>query len=368
MNPARKILLNPGPVTTTNTVKQALVVSDICHREAEFGDIVLSVRQDLKRIVHADEKYTTVVFASSGTGAVESVIGSVIPLNKKCLVISNGIYGTRIMDIAQNLRIPLVELNYSYDDQPLIADVYNMLSNDTDIAAVAMVHHETSTGMLNPIAAIGKIAADHDRTFIVDAISSYAGIPINIQECFVDYLIGTSNKCLQGMPGISFVIANKHNLLQHSNHNRGYYFDLYRQYESLEKNNLLRFTPPVQVFYALRQAIDEYFAEGENERFKRIKENYAALIAGLAELEFEFLIPSPYHSQLLVLARYKHEFNFVKCHNYLYKKGFTIYPASLHLDNTFRLACFGELHKKDIELFIQQLKEFLCLKIEANRN
>lgn len=356
----RKILLNPGPVTTTDSVKKAMLVPDICHREKEFGNLIKDIRCDLRKVVHADDRYSSIIFASSGTGATEATISSVIQPNKKLLVINNGLYAERIIDIAHRFNISVVSLNVPSNERPNMEAINNILTNEPDIDAIALVHHETSTGLLNPINEVGALSARHKRIFIVDAISSYAGIPINVIQDNVDYLIGTSNKCLQGMAGLSFVIANHEDLAKRSTFSKGYYFDLYKQHNALEKDNLLRFTPPVQVVYALRQALTEYFAEGEDCRFNRYKENYQVLIDGLTQLGFEFLIPRQYHSNLLVLIKFPHlqkPIQFERVHDYLYARGYTIYPSTIHIKDALRLACFGDINKQDIKKFLQELQK-----------
>jgi len=362
MKLTRKILLNPGPVTTTDSVKNALVVPDICHREHEFSELIQKVRRNIKEVVHANDNYTSILFASSGTGAVEATISSVVPFEKKLLVIKNGVYSQRIIEIARKFNIQVVTLDVSPFERPSLEILNNMLNADADISAVAMVHHETSTGLLNPLVEVGEVVKKFSKTFIVDAISSYAGININIANAHVDYLIATSNKCLQGIPGISFVIANIEHLTKHKDMSRGFYFDLYQQYQSLEKQHVLRFTPPVQVVYALSQALDEYFREGEFVRFERYSENYRTLMEGLSQLNFEFPVPKELQSQLLILTTFpvdKAYISFSVLHDQLYARGYTIYPASLNSDHAIRLACFGDINKNDIQNFIKELTYLL---------
>ncbi|MFI5142003.1 MAG: aminotransferase class V-fold PLP-dependent enzyme, partial [Bacteroidia bacterium] len=287
---------------------------------------------------------------------------SVIPEGTTLLVINNGIYAERIIEIAQKFNISVKSIHCSPYAIVSLDELTNALLADSTISTVAMVHHETSTGLLNPITEIGSLVKKHSKTFIVDAISSYAGIPIDIQKAQVDYLIATSNKCLQGIPGISFVLANIENLSKNGQNGKGFYFDLYGQYKSLEQNNVLRFTPPVQVFYALNQALEEYFIEGEINRFNRYKENCHILMQGLSDLGFTFLIQPELQSHLLVLIKLPNELehiSFTNLHDRLYSKGFTIYPTSIRLDHAFRLACFGDINKNDIVLFLNELKTAL---------
>ena len=358
-SPPRKILLNPGPVTTTQTVKNALIVPDISHREEEFGHLIQEVRKGLTDIVHADEQYSSVLFGSSGTGALEAVITSAIPYGKKILVVNNGSYGERIINVAKIYHIEYVELYSEFNQLPDLNQIETHLQNDPDIHAVAVVHHETSWGLLNPVEFIGTLTRRYSRLLIVDAISSYAGIPINMQTSSIDLLLGTANKCLQGMPGVSFVIGTKEALQACSSIKRSFYFDLYSQYMALEKEHLFSFTAPVQIVYALKQAIIEYFDESETARYARYKENFMALTKGLMDLDFTFPVAEKNRSYLLLLACYTKPFDFKKVHDQLYQEGYTIYPGKLALPNAMCVACIGDLNLDDIKKFLSHLEAIL---------
>ncbi len=358
----RNILLNPGPVTTTDTVKKALLVPDICHREQQFTELLKSIRQDLLKIVNAKDDYTSVLFAASGTGAIEACISSVIPRDKKLAVINNGSYGQRIIDIAKRFQINVVEIAFPFD-QPISLDIIEShLSTDPDIQYLAMVHHETSSGLLNPLHEIGKLCHRLQRRFIVDAMSSFAGTEIDVYNDHIHFIMASSNKCLHGMPGMSFVICNTKCLLETEGNARSYYFDLQQQYHSLEKSGQMSFTPPVQIAYSFRQALDEFFSETLAGRIKRYHDNYAHLLAGLQALGFENKTPESQQSQLLLTVKFPNDnkhYQFEELHDYLYKKGYTIYPKKLPIANTFRLACIGDLNKADINNFLTELEAYI---------
>jgi len=359
----RNVLLNPGPVTTTDTVKKSMLVPDICHREAEFAEVLLNIRNDLLRVVNANKNdFTSVIFTASGTGAVESCLSSAVPNGKKIAIINNGSYGQRMINIANRYNIPVVEIHYDFEKEINAEEVDKILSSDESIACLAMVHHETSTGLLNPIEKIGEICHQNQVTFIVDAMSSFAGVPIDVKKSHIDFIISSSNKCLHGMPGMSFVICNKEKLLATKDQARSYYFDLYQQYNSLETTGQMPFTPPVQVAYAFRQALKEYFQYTPESHMKRYQENYNALVAGLRALGFKLITPEDRQSGLLATIQYPETdkaFDFDHMHDFLFEKGFTIYPNKLPIKNTFRLACLGDLNVIDINNFIGLLDEYL---------
>ena len=361
----RNILLNPGPATTTDSVKYAQVVPDICPREAEFGQLMRKIRRDLVRIVNGGEEYTSVLFGGSGTAVMEATVASVIPSdsNSKVLLLINGAYGKRLQQIAETYRIPAETYETEWGKPLSWKDIRTLLSGRSDVRYLAMVHHETTTGILNPLEPFLEIAREFDLTTIADTISSYAGIPIDVERTPIDYLMSTSNKCLQGMPGIGFVIC-KHDALQalQNQQSRTFYLDLCRQYEKLEETGQTRFTPPVQTIYALRQAIEEYLREGIHERWERYKSNYRVLTDGLQNLGFRLLLGDTVnHSHLLttIFEPTDANYDFEELHDRLYERGYTIYPGKIASKDTFRLAVLGAIDQTDIMNFLGDLETVL---------
>lgn len=293
----RNILLNPGPATTTDTVKLAQIVPDICPREQEFGDLMEWIAEQLTLFVAPKSEYDTALFSGSGTAAVESVISSVIG-EGKLLILSNGAYGERMAEIAQVYHVDH-EVLESSSMLPLSLDAVEtaIIRNKNKLTHVAVVHNETTSGILNDIDAIGKLCALHEVDLIVDAMSSYGAIPINMKASKVSFLISSSNKNLQGMAGISFIVAYKEKLQKIKDYSpKSYYLDLYKQYEHFQRTRQLRFTPPVQTFYALEQAIIETQNEGIEQRYKRYTESWQTLIKGLDRLQLQYLVPIQHHS------------------------------------------------------------------------
>lgn len=357
----RKILLNPGPATTTQSVKEAMIVEDICPREKDFGKMLDSIKLDLVKIVHGEGTHIAALFAASGTGGLEAAITSAVPKGKKLLVIENGAYGTRIAKIAETYGIEVVNYKMEYGDYPDVHQIEKLLKDNRGVSHLAVVHHETTTGMLNPVKEICDVAHQHNVEVIVDCMSSYAGIPIDIKSWDAEYLISSSNKCIQGMPGMVFVIFKESLLDSIKNTKRSYYFDLYSQYMGFEKTGQMQFTPPVQVAYGLRQAIDEYAVETEQGRWDRYSRNYEILFNGLRNLGFSFLLPDEQQSKILlaVIEPPHSGYNFDKMHDFLYERGYTIYPGKGAKEATFRLSVLGDLHPEDINGFLGCLKDYL---------
>lgn len=358
----RNILLNPGPATTTDTVKSALLVEDVCPRENEFGNVMGEVRRGLLRVVKAENTHECVLFTSSGTGGVEACLSSIVPQDKKILVIDNGAYGKRMFEICQAFGVQVELLQFPWG-QPVDLDLLEEKILDTnDLHALAFVHHETTVGLLNPTAPICSIAKKYNLVTVLDAMSSFAGMAIDANEEQIDFLVSSSNKCIQAMPGISFVIAKKEALhaTQHIK-GRNYYFNLYNNFKSQEFTNQSLFTPAVQVVYSLKAAIDEFFQKGPEARYQRYEDNYFTLAKGVKELGLEFLVAEEHHAKLLTaIVEPDHaNYSFERMHDYFYERGITIYPGKGGNKNAFRIAVIGEIDHTDISCFLTELKNYL---------
>jgi len=358
----RNILLNPGPATTTDTVKYAQVVPDICPREKEFCQIMKYVSLELTRLVADTEEYTTVLFSGSGTSAVESVLSSVAN-DGVVVIINNGVYGERMCEIAEAYRLDWVEFQSPYDCAVNIKELQEFISNfPCKVSYLAIVHNETTTGLLNDIEKIGEICRRQNIQMIVDAMSSFAAIPIQMKKMNISYLAASSNKNLQGMAGISFVITKKIDLqkqkeLQPAN----YYLNLYAQYQYFIEKGQMRFTPPVQTICALKQAIIELKKEGIKERYKRYSELWEMLVEGLSRLGLKHLISKENHSKLItaIIEPDCAAYDFNHMHDYFYANGITIYPGKLTHLKYFRIANIGDLNPDDMDLFLTLLEKYL---------
>jgi 2-aminoethylphosphonate-pyruvate transaminase len=363
MDIKRNILLNPGPSTTTDTVKMAQVVPDICPREQEFGKLMKGLRIDLVKIVHGDsEKYTSVLFCGSGTLNIDVCLNSLLPADSKILVINNGAYSTRAVEICQYYGLPHIDLKFAVDELPDLALIEKTLKENPDIALVHTTHNETGTGILNPIKKIGELAHKYGAVFTVDTTSTYAMRPINIEEDNIDFCMASAQKGLMAFTGLSFVVGKKSIIENSKNYpKRSYYCNLYMQYDFFERTGEMHFTPPVQIIYATLQALKEYWAEGEINKWNRHTRVFNAIHKGLDELGFKDVIKREWQSGLVVSVIYPDDVNwdFMKVHDYCYERGFTIYPGKISTTNTFRLCALGAIDEQDIKDFFVVFKEAL---------
>ena len=357
----RNILLNPGPATTTDSVKYAQVVPDICPREKEFETVMAFCSLEITKLVADTKDYTTVLFGGSGTATVEAILSSVIAENGKILIIDNGAYGKRMRQMAHIYKIDTVVFESS-SIQPIdLQSLEKMIQSHPHLTHLAVIHHETTTGLLNDLTSIGALCKKYNLSFIVDAMSSFAAVPIHLKAMNIDYLAASSNKNIQGMAGIGFAICNKSALENTKNiAPRNLYLNLYAQYEYFEKTHQTRFTPPVQTFYALKQAIIETQKESIEGRYKRYSTSWETLLKGLNRLGLQYLIDKKYHSKITVsiIEPDSKQYNFNKMHDYLLERGFTIYPGKVNDYNTFRISTIGQIDYRDIENFLATLKDF----------
>lgn len=359
----RNILLNPGPSTTTDSVKYAQVVPDICPREKEFAGLMKGLREDLVRIVHGDQDvHTAVLFCGSGTINIDVVLNSLLPAGKKILVVNNGAYSTRAVEICQYYGLPHLNLQFPVDRQPDLTLVEKTLKEDPDIALVHTTHHETGTGILNPIRELGALAHRYGAVFTVDTTSSYAMRPIDMKKDNIDFCMASAQKGLMAFTGLSFIVGDR-SIIEKSKEypKRSYYCNLYMQYDYFERTGEMHFTPPVQTIYATIQALKEYWAEGEQAKWARHTRVFNAINAGLAELGFRQVIKPEWRAGLVASAIYPDDPNwsFEAVHDHCYQRGFTIYPGKISTTNTFRLCALGAIDEADIQDFFVVFREAL---------
>ncbi len=363
MDIKRNVLLNPGPSTTTDTVKLAQVVPDICPREKEFGSLMKGLREDLVKIVHGDtQKYTSVLFCGSGTINIDVCLNSLLPEGKKVLISDNGAYSTRAAEVCQFYGLPYIDMKYPVDQLPDLNEIEEKLKSDPDIAVVYTTHNETGTGILNPIREIGALAHKYGAIMIVDTTSTYAMRPIDIEKDNIDFCMASAQKGLMAFTGLSFVVGNREIIEKSKDYpKRSYYCNLWLQYDFFEKTGEMHFTPPVQTIYSTIQALKEYWAEGEEAKWARHTRVFNAINNGLEELGFRQVIKPEWRAGLVSSAIYPDDPNwsFEAVHDYCYERGFTIYPGKISTTNTFRLCSLGAIDENDIADFFKVFREAL---------
>jgi 2-aminoethylphosphonate-pyruvate transaminase len=289
---------------------------------------------------------------------MEAAVTSIVPPGGRLLVVTNGVYGQRVADMAAVHEIDVLPVKLPWDRPIDVRAVADALGK-SEVAGVAMMHHETTTGVENPVAAVGKLAEEHGATFIVDAISSFGGVPFRLSEWRADFMLGSSNKCLQSVSGVPFIIGRRTAFEPFPP--RTVSLDLYRQYRSFEDTGQSLFTPTIPAVYALRQALRELAAEGGIEaRYERYTRNWRRLRQGLAELGFELLLPEDYEAHLLVTVKEPAGFNYQVFYEALRQRGLILYApnlAGLAGGNTFRIAIIGDLDLPDVERLLKAMAE-----------
>jgi 2-aminoethylphosphonate-pyruvate transaminase len=344
------ILLNPGPANTTKTVRDALHCADLCHREPEFFDVMRDCRTRLVRLAGVEHAFDAVLFTGSGTAAVEAAIASAVPRDRAVLVVDNGVYGQRMLAICRAHGIPAVPLSYDNTTPVAPADVREALRRHPEVGHVALIHHETTTGLLNPVGAVAHVAAAEGRRVIVDAMSSLFGEPLDVGQDAIDFVMASANKCLGGIPGISFVLARRTALESlRGTRPRSVYLDLVNHWQAQAQDNT-PFTPAVQVLHAMRQALVELEAEGVGPRISRYAENARVLRTGMAALGFEVLVPDGARSAILTTFRLLPGLGYEPLHDAMKRRGYIIYAGQGDIRTyAFRVSNMGTLGPGDMK-------------------
>ncbi len=351
------LLLTPGPLTTSETVKETMM-TDWCTWDEDYNlGIVQELRKDLVSIATKNiEDYTSVLLQGSGTYCVEAVLGATITL----LICSNGAYGDRMGNIAEYYHLDYDMLAFEETEQVSVEYVDDYLSNNSDVTHVAFVHCETTTGILNPIKELSHIVKMHGKKLIVDCMSSFGGIPLDVNELGIDFLISSSNKCIQGVPGFGFIIARRSELMRCKGVARSLSLDIYDQWETMEKGHgKWRFTSPTHVVRAFKQALAELLEEGGVEaRYQRYCENHRILVEGMRSLGFQTLLDDAIQSPIITSFFYPHkDFDFKAFYLALKSKGFVIYPGKISKADTFRIGNIGDVYPEDFCRLVEVIRE-----------
>jgi len=356
------ILLNPGPVNVSPRVQQALLRGDLCHREEEFSDLLVAIRTKLLR-AFAPRGYTAVLLSGSGTLAVEAMVSSALPEGRKLLVINNGVYGERMLRMAEAHRIPAIELRSGWTERPELDQIENTLKADSAIGAVALVHHETTTGLLNPVAEVGAITRRAGRLLLLDAVSALGGEDLDLARDGVDLCACTANKCVQGLPGVAFVlVGNKAMIAMQEHPRRSLSLHLPLHWEAQERRSI-PFTPAVQAWYALDAALDELLEETVAARVKRYRTAAFLLREGFTRMGLKFLLPPEYQVNSLTSLLLPEGMTYQRLHDDLKERGFVIYEGQGQLQTgIFRVANMGHLTLDDFRRFLGALETVLATR------
>jgi 2-aminoethylphosphonate-pyruvate transaminase len=358
-----KPLFTPGPLTTSQTVKLAML-RDLGSRDTEFIETVKRVRSQLLATAGLSQAkgYEAILVQGSGTFSIEAVVASAIPPAGKLLVVVNGAYGERIAQIARVHGIETVVLKYRENELPPPSDVEQALEKDSDIRMVSVVHCETTSGIINPIQEIGKIVRRHGRRYFVDSMSAFGAVPFDFQACEIDYLVSSANKCIEGVPGFGFTICRRDALLETQGWSRTVSLDLLSQWKGLEANGQFRFTPPTHTILAFAQALQELADEGGVAgRAARYAANYRVLSEGMHQLGFEDYVPVELQGYIITSFRYPDHanFSFEKFYTLLNDRGFVIYPGKVSDADCFRIGNIGRIFEADVRMLLAAVRDVL---------
>ena len=359
-----QLLFTPGPLTTTTTVKEAMLV-DKGSRDAEFIAVVAAIRQTLLAMgcVSREQGYEAVLIPGSGTFGLEAVVSSITAPNGKWLVVVNGAYGERIANIARRHGISVTILCYAENESPRASDVDRELTADRSVTHVSVVHCETTTGILNRVDEIGAVVRRHERIYVLDSMSAFGGIPFDVGAAEVDFLISSANKCIEGVPGFSFVIGKRDCLLATEGWARTISLDLLAQWRGLERNGQFLFTPPTHVLLAFSHALAELEHEGGvAARAQRYQANHDVLVRGMRQLGFETFVPDELQSAIITTFQYPaHErFEFDEFYTGLSRRGFLIYPGKITATDCFRIGTIGQIFPRDVDALLDAIRETLA--------
>lgn len=355
----RYMLLNPGPVNTTATVKSALVHHDVCHRDAIFSELMVSLTGKLRRIYRGTPQHTVVAITGSGTAAMESALVSTVPSDKKILIVDNGAFGARLVEVATVHEMDIVHLRYGWGEEVVAADVATALEQYPEIAVVAMIHHETSVGLLNPVGAIGAMCKEHGALLIVDAVSSLGAEDIDVVRDNIDICYGSANKCLHAVSGASFMCVAPRVWDRIAGLKpRSYYLDLRRYRKYMDELAQTPFTPAVSVYFALDAACSEFLADGHAARFAMYKRRNEELRRGLAALGMPSYTQLGIESHSIVTCKLPDGVAFEPLYDAVKARGIIVYGCKGILqDRYMQIANMGHLGDDSIDQFLTVLSE-----------
>ena len=356
------LLLTPGPLTTSKSVKEVML-HDWGSRDAAFLKVNRNVLDRLPEVINGKGTYVTVPVQGSGTYAVEAMLTSFVPPNGKVLLVVNGAYGHRAKRISDIARRGVVVHETPEDTPPDIKKVDQLLERNKDISHVFVVHCETTSGILNPVREIADLAESHGRRLLIDSMSAFGALPLDVRKVRCDAVAASSNKCIEGIPGLGFVLAREKALAETKGNATTLVLDLHDQWQNFVKTGQYRFTPPIHVIVAFNQALEEFFVEGgQPGRGKRYAENCRVLIEGMRGLGFSTLLPDALQAPIIVTFHMPKDpkFVFQAFYDKLKDRGYVIYPGKLTVADSFRIGCIGRLNADHMRGALGAIKDVLA--------
>ncbi len=354
-------LLTPGPLTTSLSVKKAML-HDYGSRDATFIDLNARILERLVAIVNGAGSYVSVPLQGSGTFVVEAMIGVFVPADGKLLILINGAYGQRIAKICDYYRRNYL-VQETAEDVPVDTALLDAtLDADADISHVVVVHCETTSGILNPIKEVSQIVARHQRSLLIDSMSAFGALPLDAAEIEFDAVVASSNKCLEGAPGMGFCVARESALEKTEGNSPSLVLDLYQQWRAMQKNRQWRFTPPTHVLLAFDQALSEFEAEGGVAgRGGRYRANCDLLVSGMRAMGFTTLLPDELQAPIIITFHMpaNPEFDFNAFYDGLKAQGYVIYPGKLTVADSFRMGCIGRLDQQHMQGALDAVRNML---------
>ena len=355
------LLLTPGPLTTSKSVKEVMV-HDWGSRDTTFLKINRSVLDSLPQIAHAADDFVTVPVQGSGTFAVEAMLTSFVPPKGKVLLLVNGAYGQRAKKILDIARRKSIVHETPEDTPPDLGKVEAILKKSKAITHIFVVHCETTSGIVNPIEEIGRLAKKYEKIYLVDSMSAFGALPLDANKIHADAIAASSNKCIEGVPGLGFVLARKSVIQTLKGNATTLVLDLHDQWQNFEKTGQYRFTPPIHVIVSFHQALTEFFEEGgQSGRGGRYSENCKTLVEGMRELGFKTLLPDHLQAPIIITFHMPTNENFVfqTFYDGLKDRGYVIYPGKLTVADSFRIGCIGRLYPKDMRSAVAAVRDVL---------
>lgn len=356
-------LLTPGPLTTSRSVKMALL-ADWGSRDIEFRQLVKEIRQELLSLANCDSSYECVIMQGSGTFAIEAALGALCPAHvTKTLVVANGAYGDRAAAILNHLGRPYLKIDKGDSAAPTVEDVSVVLDSDMAISHVWMIHCETTSGIVNPIHEIGQAVKQRGRIFMVDAMSSFGALPLDMVASGIDVMVSSSNKCIEGIPGFSYVLTKRDLLETSKGRSHSVVLDLFEQWRGLEANGQFRFTPPTHALVAFRQALREHAQQGGVQgRGGRYGRNAQVLVRGMRAMGFSTLLPDGEAGPIIqtFLTPRDPNFDFERFYEALRQRGFAIYPGKLTKRPSFRIGTIGQVDEIIMDQVLAAIRDVLA--------